>query len=332
MTWSGIGRALVWCALAAVLMTRAVAPAAAQQTTAALYAIHMDSAMVGWAAGRGGVVLNTASGGRNWILQPSGTKNDLLGVRFVDMRVGWTVGGDGVVLRSTSSGALWNPQPSGVTAELHSIFFLPNGPKDGYAVGDSGTILVTFDGLSWEAKPSGVATPLNDVCFVDAQTGWAVGDGGIILMTENHGAGWRVVPSGTDQRLNAIVCSRTDAWIVGDGGTVLHSPAQPGAKVGTAWAMRKLEAERLTDVYFMPKTASGWIAAQKGRVFKTSDDGATWDYSVLPPNSGDLNAITFVADETTTYGWAVTGAGLILFSRDGGGSWKPQFQSKSKGK
>jgi photosystem II stability/assembly factor-like uncharacterized protein len=325
-----IGRNLVGGVVAALLLGAAADPATAQSATTALYSIHMDSAMVGWVSGRNGVVLNTASGGRNWILQPSGTKQDINSVVFVDMRVGWAVGGGGTVLRSTSSGALWNPQSSGIKAALRAVFFLPNGPKDGYAVGDGGTVLVTFDGLSWEAKPSGVTGRLNDVCFVDARTGWAVGEGGVLLMTENHGAGWRAIASGTDQQLNAIVCSRTDVWAVGDAGTVLHSPAQRGDTLGATWAVQKLEAERLTDVFFMPKTTIGWVAERSGRVHKTSDNGITWEYSSLPSNSGDLNALAFVTEETTTYGWAVTGAGVILFSRDAGGSWKEQFRNKGR--
>ncbi len=308
--------------------------AGAQESPAALFGVYMDSPQTGWVVGRRGVILNTTNGGKSWIVQSSGVRSDLRMLLFLDLRVGWAVGDAGVILSSTSNGALWNRRLSDTEAGLRSVYFLPNGPKDGYVVGENGTILISHDsGHTWESKPSGVTTRLNDVFFLDAATGWAVGDGGVIVTTVDRGGHWTPVSSPTPVNLNSVLFTSTDGWIVGDGGTVLHSPAVPGDRLGTTWTAQTLEAGRLFDIYFLPKSATGWILGEKSVLFKTTDKGLNWEAGGVygPAGSGIANAVAFAAgDGEDVFGWAVTTTGSILFSNDGGGSWKEQFRYRPK--
>ena len=52
----------------------------------------------GWIVGRGGRILRTDDGGRTWLQQESGTKQNLYAL-FVGKKQNWAVGGDGMVLQ-----------------------------------------------------------------------------------------------------------------------------------------------------------------------------------------------------------------------------------------
>ncbi|MEO1434864.1 MAG: YCF48-related protein [Bacteroidota bacterium] len=56
-------------------------------------------AQTGWVIGLRGTILNTIDGGTNWILQASGTDENLFGIHFIDANTGWIVGNDGTILK-----------------------------------------------------------------------------------------------------------------------------------------------------------------------------------------------------------------------------------------
>src|SRR3990172_13295412 len=94
--------------------------------------------------------------------------------------------------------AQWYEQSSGTTSNLNSVHF--EDANNGWAVGDSGTILLTTNGgTDWTPILSGTTNDFNDICFTDANNGWAVAgdkyfdtttDSSIILHTTNGGATW----------------------------------------------------------------------------------------------------------------------------------------------
>jgi len=72
--------------------------------------------------------------------------------------------------------AQWGVQNSGTTNNLNSVYF--TDPDNGWAVGDSGTILHTSDGgLNWVTQSSNTTFKLNAVFFTETDNGYAVGNG-----------------------------------------------------------------------------------------------------------------------------------------------------------
>jgi photosystem II stability/assembly factor-like uncharacterized protein len=141
-----------------------------------------------------GQIVRTVNGGRNWTLQWLDTlRYDLNDVDFVDTLYGWAVGGrdltrELILLHTTNGGTLWSAQtpPSGYF--LRAVCFVDR--NNGWAVGDSGTILRTSNGgTTWLAQPSGTDARLRDVSFVDPSHGVVVGDG-TALYTTNGGTVW----------------------------------------------------------------------------------------------------------------------------------------------
>ena len=97
----------------------------------------------------------------------------------------------------------------------------------GWAVGDSGTILLVQNGSeSWQTHTSGTANDLQSVEFAaDGKHGWAVGTGGTILGITRNGGRDLAEPSQREST-NALLSVQfandsRRGWAVGDSGTIL---------------------------------------------------------------------------------------------------------------
>lgn len=113
------------------------------------------------------------------------------GIDFTDVNTGYISArvwnGTGAIAKTTNGGNDWtttfNANP------LWDINFPISGASlNGYAVGESGTILRTFDGgLNWISQQSPTSQRLNGVFFLDPDFGFAVGESGTILRTIDGG-------------------------------------------------------------------------------------------------------------------------------------------------
>ena len=82
----------------------------------------------------------------------------------------------------------WFEQTSGTTNHLNSVFFID--ADNGWAVGDSGTIIHTSDGgNNWNVQPSTTTDELKSVQFVDINNGWISG-WSTLLRTTDEGQNW----------------------------------------------------------------------------------------------------------------------------------------------
>lgn len=145
-----------------------------------LNAVCLVDSLAGWAAGDGGLILRTETGGLVWQdppTQPPKEVRDLFdfqAVAAVGEKV-WAAGRPGSVVWHSADGARsWNAQPTGTTLPIASVRFM--NEKDGIAVGAMGLILRTTDGgTTWEgvrasdrraaalavaSRPDGVSFPL----------------------------------------------------------------------------------------------------------------------------------------------------------------------------
>ncbi|MGN8005956.1 WD40/YVTN/BNR-like repeat-containing protein [Acidovorax sp. 22279] len=152
------------------------------------------------------------------------------------------------------------------------------------AVGERGTIALSDDdGEHWrQAKAVPVSALLTDVKFVDSKTGWAVGHWGTILKTVDGGENWTLQHSdpSVDQPFFSVVFSNASEGVtVGlwsmmlrtqDGGTTwtrVELPVPPGAK----------RADRNLYCVFAGAPGHLYIAAERGAVLRSTDNGASWE-------------------------------------------------------
>ncbi|MBC7425590.1 MAG: T9SS type A sorting domain-containing protein [Bacteroidia bacterium] len=145
-----------------------------------------------WACGNAGLLYHSTNGGISWnriyISGNSGTR-DFNSINLTDKNTVYLAGGSlkdtlQTILKSVNSGTDWTTQRDIKNYILNSVYFY--SANDGYAVGDSGTILFTqSSGSSWSVVtlPSTIndTRNLNDVYFSDKDNGVIGGSQGRLL-------------------------------------------------------------------------------------------------------------------------------------------------------
>ena len=120
------------------------------------------------------------------------------------------------VFRTTDGGKTWEKKESGTNKSLRSVSFF--GPKTGWAVGGTGTIIHTDDGgKTWIAQQSGTKNDLMCVQFVSRKRGFAGGVFATFLVTDDGGRTWKPssVFSEEEEEISSVPPSPT---CVGGGG------------------------------------------------------------------------------------------------------------------
>ena len=262
----------------------------------------------------------------------------------------------------------WIVQTSNTSRKLNGVFFLSDG-REGWAVGDAGTIVHTTDaGVTWRTQTSQASANLNGVFFADPDTGWVVGGLGTVLRTSNRGGTWTRLQLGFGEIIMTAVhfTNRDTGYVVGSAGAVLRT-----VNGGRVWEKQNLTGITLRGVSFAG--LEGWVVGDGGEIFGTVDAGEVW--TRLQPSitslalravsrrssaaawaagaqgaaprtadvggtvvwlngsagaSNDLEGIHFPVDDQVGYAVGFNASGLVLRSEDGGLSWTRQVSNTSR--
>lgn len=228
---------------------------------------------------RGHVLTNGAEGWRQ--VEGVPTRSTLTALTAVGPLV-WAVGHDGVVLHSPDGGRRWERQ----RAE-------PWQPG-------------VFD--------PAVGVPLLDVMFLDPRHGLAVGAYSLLLETHDGGANWNV---------RLLSDEAEDAFP--EDGAAPATAAAPAADAddGDAWVFSDeelmLEEEADPHLNAIARTGSGGlvIAGERGTVFRSRDQGGTWERLRLPYGGSMFGALGFDGDHVLLFGLR----GHVFESHDLGDTW-----------
>lgn len=231
-----------------------------------------------------------------------------------------------------SGGGMWRSADGGQTwtnlgvvisegiaeiAVLDAQTLVARGPRGGaYRSADGGqTWAQTF--ASPGPLPGGFGPSHLD--FADAQTGYLAYGPGFVVKTTDGGQTWTQVSSGTGESLNDVVRFDDGAMLaVGDGGAVLTN-----ATGTAAWIQR--EGPTALDLVALDPLGLGEAVAAdaEGRVYHTTDGGATWAASASAPANFQARDLRFTSAQE---GWVV-GSGFsqsaIFRTTDGGTTWTP---------
>src|SRR5581483_6127040 len=156
-------------------------------------------------------------------------------------------------------------------------------PNDGaiFVVGAKCLVMVSTDkGKSWVQLPIRVRPggplfqdyDLYSIAFApDGKTGVIVGEAGTALNTDDGGATWKKVNTGTTKTLLKVYVDGQNVVAVGADGAILRS-----TDGGTSWQMEKCPLDiTLFDVTFTdPNTA--WAAGEFHTILKSADGGQSW--------------------------------------------------------
>ena len=247
--------------------------------------------------GWGGRVYRTDNGGVSWQSSPDYGNVRLVGVHFFDDQRGIVM--RRAVSKSNNGGASWQ--------KVFDIFSLVRE----FEFSDEST------GWAASDKDVGNTTGVGPTILksIDSGNTWVVsGDmtrqdwGGVILgisapsSSTIYGVGWYSRPN---DRVLLLVGTK-------DGGNTwmdLHIPPEIESR-----------GDRFTCINFVNES-NGWIGGQFRTILHTTDGGATW----FEQNAGvGPSAITGIDAIDENHAIAVTSAGEIFVTRDGGVLWEEQ--------
>lgn len=196
----------------------------------------------------------------------------------------------------TGQADTWRTVPSPTGNSLWGVDMV--SASEGWAVGDSGTILHR-NGTIWQSVPSPTTHDLLSVDMVSAEEGWAVGGGGADTILHYSGGSWQAVQP-TGYWLNGVdMVSASEGWAVGSGGTILHYS-------GGAWQpVSNATTKNLNGVH-MVSVSEGWAVGSGGTILHYS--GSDWQ-PVPSPTGNYLRSVYMVSPSE---GWAVGQSGTIL--------------------
>ena len=181
-------------------------------------------------------------------------------------------------------------------------------------------ISVGHSGWTW-GDPAPQGETLNDVVF-DGSRGFAVGQLGTVLRSDNGGATWIGLPSGTTSPLSLAQVLDANTVIVGGECTVRES-----TNAGASFQRLPVNgsegscATKVASFSFL-NASTGFLEQADGAVLLTTDGGQTLQAKTpVPLNGGTPAKLDFISPTT---GFAVTGGapgGRIFRTTDGANSW-----------
>lgn len=196
-----------------------------------LRSVDMYDENTGWSVGENGVVLKTVDGGVNWISVSPPVNAYFKRVRFLNSSLGYIVGAGGEILKSNDGGESWLRLSSGTTEALNDIFILSETNVCVVGDNGTVLLSIDGNNFSIISQTSGVTTDLNGVTFFDTHVGWAVGDSGSLIVTKDGGLTWEdqtVTDTRTGLRVTSNLSSvaffnLNDGLVTGAAGLILRT-------------------------------------------------------------------------------------------------------------
>lgn len=251
-------------------------------TQTELVAVDFLDAQNGVAVSDGGSIYTTSDGGATW----AGTsdpgvltqRHAVMDPKNTGAQPYATV--DGIAFRGALNGWAFGSRDENV----------PNAKPGQINAITRPLVLRTSDGgATWSEAKLGASLPaitLKRGYFVDPRHGWAVGGDidedvtGAVMRTADGGATWTAVTPSSKQIPNDIFfVDANRGWLVGatedDAGEPGPSEVLTTADGGTTWQSLAKAPTSLRGVQFAD-AQTGWAVGAAGKVYRTTDGGATW--------------------------------------------------------
>ena len=283
-------------------------------------AIELQDDFIGYAVGDLGTSLRTIDGGATWEdrTRLGEFTADLRDLIFDGEGALLAAGSEPGIFRSTDEGTTWQPVAVEPPASFYNLFRIDSATIS--SVGAGGQVYRSLDdGASWTQMPALGGQELVDQWWHDAQRGYVIGPLRA-RATTNGGMSWQSIPGvvenfffpGDIQFLDA-----NNGWILVDFTTyrTTNGGASWFPKHGNPGVAPIYQQEAvLVDV------STRWIctAAEGAEIWKTTDDGLTWTQQYGNQTVSGIHELTRAPSGRLD---AVSDAGDLLWSDDGGSSW-----------
>jgi photosystem II stability/assembly factor-like uncharacterized protein len=270
-----------------------------------------------------GLALITTAGGAQLIRTTDGgetfssvvpSSDSTLAVAFVSTTRAIGVGANGSAETSADSGANWKIVGSRIVGSFRLIYAVSGSVA--YAGGDQGVLARTVDrGQTWvnispptAATITGIAAPTPETLFVLAADG-------SLQRSDNGGASYRILDTGTAKAARAVVAlDRDHVLLIGPRG-ISHS-----TNGGDEFALVENRVGRTTTVGAAEVAGKAVYAYAPGRreLILSRNGGATWTRLKTP----DKRSIRDLAFGTATRGFLLDTRGELWQTTNAGNSWK----------
>src|SRR3954452_16564403 len=196
----------------------------------------------------------------------------------------------------------------------------------------SAAVTVSQSGWSW-GNPAPQGNTLRAIDFVQGR-GYALGDAGTVMRSDDGGATWSGLYTGTSADLDRLQVIDPDTLVVlGGGGCVLRRSDDGGATFHKIFiAAEYLCPAPVQAATFFDKQ-TGYLLLRDGSLLRTSDGGASFARQTAVPgteasNNAAGNSALDIAFTSADSGIAFVappnnGASIAFQTSDGGNSWKP---------
>jgi photosystem II stability/assembly factor-like uncharacterized protein len=201
-----------------------------------------------------------------------------------------------------------------------------------YAGASAASVRVPLSGWNWgNPTPQG-----NDLRAIDFLTGrgYAVGGAGTALRTDDGGATWAGLATGTGADLSRLqIIDPETVTILGSDGCVLRRSDDGGKTFHKIFIVAEVDCpDRVQAAYFVDKT-TGYLLLRDGSVLRTTDAGQSFSkQTAIPgtqasatPGGALAKEIVFNSPESGIAFVSPGGAAasVAYFTTDAGVSWKP---------
>ncbi len=267
-----------------------------------------------------------------WILQTSGTTENLYAISCVDSMIAFAAGGNGTILYTTNKGDLWSNKISGTSEPLLGVDFID--ANNGIAVGWNGIIIRTTNGgINWTTIANGGVSRLDYVIFINQSILVAVGGEGTILRSTNGGLNWFSQYSTTTLGLCGVHFIDVNiGTAVGWNATIVRT-----TNGGNTWVSQN---NPLTGTFldlwgvFFTNANTGIVSGENGTIFRTTNGGSNWitinftgdnrldNYGLWDVYFGDAQTGMIVGD-------SINGHGILLKTTNGGITWAKQSDNST---
>jgi photosystem II stability/assembly factor-like uncharacterized protein len=265
----------------------------------------------GWITTTWNGILSTEDGGISWSIYDDFWEWDWIGpVVFTNSLTGYRSGR--FVHKTTDGGDSWTDMyASGnglpFSSEYGDIFFI-NDTVGWVAcfLPNISHIARTLDGgLTWSVVFSGPSAV--SFHFIDINTGWCITQNAI-QKTINGGQTWQSFPL----NCNSLYITGNTGYAVGHGGIIAKQNMHNN--LWTRLDNNFMDNEKINDIFFNDPEL-GFIAADSGKILRTTDGGTNWDIKKISDTELDN---LFFTDATS--GW-LSDKSSIFHTEDSGKTW-----------
>jgi photosystem II stability/assembly factor-like uncharacterized protein len=191
------------------------------------------------------------------------------------------------------------------------------------------SVQVSQSGWQW-GNPTPQGNTIRAIDFVQGR-GYAIGDDGTALRTDDGGATWTGLATGTSQDLTRVQAVTPDVVVVlGGGGCVVRRSDDGGKTFHKMFVLAETNCpDKVAASYFVTPQV-GYLLLQDGNVLRTTDGGQTFGRGTAipgtPASAGGGRGVPADAIFTSPDAGIVfiAGTNIAYRSTDDGASWTPE--------